>query len=734
MVKNMQDAISLIMPTIDYGDTFRCCVEAAHRALRPGDQLLIVLDGTVIETPDWLSALHPMLLCTHQRLGPAAARNFGAQQASHPILLFVDADVEVHPDAVDRIRAHFEADPELTALFGSYDVRPAAPGLVSRFRNLLHHYTHTGQPGPACTFWAGCGAVRRNRFLALGGFDADAYRQPCIEDVEFGLRLHDAGGRILLDPAIQGTHWKRWTLGLMVRTDIQQRAIPWSRLLLSRRHLPATLNFSQAARLSSVLSLLVLVAVLALAIPTIWPWPLLMGGGALAALLLLNRSFFALLLKCGGISLTAAGIPLLILYYVYSSFTFAGVTIVTLLNSSRPAELWKGLPPVNRRRIWTLLLSVLVVIALVRLLQGSAGLLLGQASDLHDRYDEWRLFRDGIYPIPASLVDEEVRSIPYFRTTVYLPWALPMFAGLFIPGGFWQGKLLILIGSLMGLAWIAILGWHCLRPWGPKAGWLGALAPLATMANSLALSIGQFSIICMALISLQWVLLRRDRQLPAALCWSFAMIKPQIALFYVLPLLRIHRLPALVLSAGLLLSFTTMALVHTDTSPLVFSSSWIRTLDLFIGEKNINISAGLLPILTQASVFILLIVLAAACLIVIRLGNFLARTVEQSPSSDYLDLAGFCAILGYLSFYHEIYDKIMLYPALLACLRISCRNPLPSNLLLCALMAATVWMPKRALDAVPGSLVFQAVIWSIVGIVLVFQITMQAGRVRTDAT
>jgi transposase len=32
---------------------------------------------------------------------------------------------------------------------------------VSRFRNLLHHHTHTTHPGPACTFWAGCGAVRR---------------------------------------------------------------------------------------------------------------------------------------------------------------------------------------------------------------------------------------------------------------------------------------------------------------------------------------------------------------------------------------------------------------------------------------------------------------------------------------------------------------------------------------------------------------------------------------------
>ena len=45
--------------------------------------------------------------------------------------------------------------PASTALFGSYDDAPAAPGLVSQFRNLLHHYVHQqgefvddARPGP----------------------------------------------------------------------------------------------------------------------------------------------------------------------------------------------------------------------------------------------------------------------------------------------------------------------------------------------------------------------------------------------------------------------------------------------------------------------------------------------------------------------------------------------------------------------------------------------------------
>jgi hypothetical protein len=81
--------------------------------------------------------------------------------------------VELHPDAVERVRRHFGVDQSLQALFGSYDDRPAAAGVVSRFRNLLHHHTHTSQPGPACTFWAGCGAVRRERFLIGSAISSD---------------------------------------------------------------------------------------------------------------------------------------------------------------------------------------------------------------------------------------------------------------------------------------------------------------------------------------------------------------------------------------------------------------------------------------------------------------------------------------------------------------------------------------------------------------------------------
>jgi len=44
--------------------------------------------------------------------------------------VFVDADLEIHRDAFQRIRSRFTEDAGLMALFGSYDDSPAAPGVV----------------------------------------------------------------------------------------------------------------------------------------------------------------------------------------------------------------------------------------------------------------------------------------------------------------------------------------------------------------------------------------------------------------------------------------------------------------------------------------------------------------------------------------------------------------------------------------------------------------------------
>jgi GT2 family glycosyltransferase len=222
-------------------------------------------------------------------------------------------------DVVARVRAAFATRPDVTALFGSYDDRPRAGGIVSPYRNLLHHYVHQRGAAEAFTFWAGCGAVRRAAFEQVGGFDERPWRR-AIEDIELGYRLRAAGHRIVLDPTLLCAHLKRWSLRSMLWTDVMARALPWTRLMIEHPGAGGDLNLTLAQRASvALVGAGIVLAVLALAWPVLG-WPAL---AALAAVVVVNRDLYRYLAARRGLGFALASIPLHLLYFVCSGAGFA---------------------------------------------------------------------------------------------------------------------------------------------------------------------------------------------------------------------------------------------------------------------------------------------------------------------------------------------------------------------------------------------------------------------------
>jgi glycosyltransferase involved in cell wall biosynthesis len=238
---NQEPLISVIIPVHNGGAYLDKCLDALMKAA--GDfEIIVVDDASTDESADRAHARGIRVLRQNVRRGPAAARNLGAQEARGKILLFIDADVAVRPTTLARVAAHFQSRPELAALFGSYDDAPAATNFVSQYKNLFHHFIHQQSHERAETFWAGCGAVRREIFLRVGRFDEKRYTEASIEDIELGYRLRRAGYEILLDRGLQVCHLKRWTLPGLLRADIFRRAVPWSLLLLERGRMTDDLN------------------------------------------------------------------------------------------------------------------------------------------------------------------------------------------------------------------------------------------------------------------------------------------------------------------------------------------------------------------------------------------------------------------------------------------------------------------------------------------------------------
>ena len=122
------------------------------------------------------------------------------------------------------------------------------------------------------------------------------------------MRLTAAGAHIVLDPAVQGKHLKRWTLHQMIRTDFFKRGIPWVELLLESRNGSAALNLGWRHRLSTLAVLAGFGGIVARR-PRV-------AAASLGALLILNHSFYSLLAKRRGAREAAAGVGLHSLHHL----------------------------------------------------------------------------------------------------------------------------------------------------------------------------------------------------------------------------------------------------------------------------------------------------------------------------------------------------------------------------------------------------------------------------------
>jgi len=321
--------ISVIMPTVFWSGTFERCARRVLSLMNNSSsnvEVVFVFDGDAPPAPEWLDRPGVTIVTTGVRSGPAVARNLAAQSAQGEILFFVDADVELAPDAIECVQAAFDADHDMVGLFGTYDDEPSADGVASVFRNLLHHHTHASNPGKAGTFWSSCGAIRTAAFLDVGGFD-EKYTVPSVEDIELGMRMTANGGRIVLLPELLCKHLKRWTVASMVITDIVHRARPWTHLIMDSRQLPATLNLDWRGCLSGICSILLAGCLIAATFTSIALWMALPCGLALIAL---NSGFYRLCLKKRGVGFAFSAATLHWLYLVYSSLTFVVVAVETL--------------------------------------------------------------------------------------------------------------------------------------------------------------------------------------------------------------------------------------------------------------------------------------------------------------------------------------------------------------------------------------------------------------------
>ena len=221
-------------------------------------ELIFVLDG-FRQDPPVDAPSHLVVTSTSARVGPAGARNLGAENATGDILAFTDDDCVPDPDWLDAIAAVFVES--VDTVVGGVRISPAGwlGDAISMLGfpaggNLGFSNVWTVRPDNTTDHLSACNiAIRRAVFWRVGGFDS-SFPFPGGEDNELAFRLRRQGSVIVFSPASFVTHPARhrypqfvaWQFRrgrgqyYLVRKVGSARLFVLSRLRLARRVLCAT--------------------------------------------------------------------------------------------------------------------------------------------------------------------------------------------------------------------------------------------------------------------------------------------------------------------------------------------------------------------------------------------------------------------------------------------------------------------------------------------------------------
>jgi len=301
--------LSVVMPVYNAEATLAECLTRLSRSSFGDFEVVLVDDGSTDQSRAIAAGFPLRVVPTAGRIGPAAARNLGADAAEGELLFFLDADVMVRPDTLSRIVAAFERD-AIEGVIGVQAAEMRHRDLVSQYKNLWMRWTYCRRRGDVPLFYTTAAAIHRDAFLRAGGFD-QGYATPNVEDTAFGQKLARLGIRVRIDPALEVEHVKRYSLGGLLRTDFA-RAVAMTRLKLRAPRDLAQNNTSIPLRYMASVPLATLGAPALVAGAALGSAAAAGAGAiALAGAVALNRGFLAAIRASEGAPRALAAIPLL---------------------------------------------------------------------------------------------------------------------------------------------------------------------------------------------------------------------------------------------------------------------------------------------------------------------------------------------------------------------------------------------------------------------------------------
>jgi len=192
-------AVSVIIPCRNAAGTIGAAVRTARDQTLPPLEVIVVDDGSTDASAQIARAAGARVERLERRGRAGGARNRGIEMAQGDVLAFLDADVEIARDWLERVAAVLR-DPAIAGVGGR--IENGRPGRFGELDHLLNHSEWMAGPSRPCGAFPTMAVAYRRSAIGDVRFPASNLG----EDQFFALAVQARGGRFWYDAGIRILH------------------------------------------------------------------------------------------------------------------------------------------------------------------------------------------------------------------------------------------------------------------------------------------------------------------------------------------------------------------------------------------------------------------------------------------------------------------------------------------------------------------------------------------------
>ncbi len=227
---DMNPIISVIIPTYNRRSILELTLDSLEKQNLDKKlyEVIVIDDGSTDDTISFLENYKTSMnfsYLSQNNSGPGAARNKGINLSKGKFVLFLNDDAVCNHDLLDvhlHFHKQFENLNQKIAVLGRFDYQK--DDIDKMFMNMLHKSTlifaysemKTNELYGWNYFWTCNISINKQAVIDAGMFD-EQFREPMMEDVELGLRLHLHGYSIFFTEEAITTHIHTITLDSFVK-------------------------------------------------------------------------------------------------------------------------------------------------------------------------------------------------------------------------------------------------------------------------------------------------------------------------------------------------------------------------------------------------------------------------------------------------------------------------------------------------------------------------------------